>query len=188
MFARAISSVEIMRILIWDNHWRSGWRLPSMKSYENEFKIILQYKYHHWVFWNILSESWQVVNYEYGSLLRKRKRTSIICVANLHSLPWNITSEAHKIRTTLIRRWIFKRASGNRCLHDAGETRPPRKAAAAAAAAAAILCQYIREQSPITEQRRILREHRIRTMIPGWHTWRRHYLRLSSSRMSTSTP
>ena len=104
----------------------------------------------------------------------KRKRTSIICVANLHSLPWNITSKAHKIRTTLKRRWIFKRASGNRCLHDAGKTRPPRKAAAAAAAAAAILCQYIREQSPTTEKKRILREDRIWTMIPGWHTWRRH--------------
>ena len=55
---------NLWEFLIWDNHWRSGWRLPSMKSYENEFKIILQYKYHHWVFWNILSESWQVVNYE----------------------------------------------------------------------------------------------------------------------------
>ena len=41
----------------------------------------------------------------------------------------------------------------NRCLHDAGRTRPPRKAAAAAAAAAAILCQYIRGQSPTTEKK-----------------------------------
>ena len=77
----------------------------------------------------------------YGSLLRKRQRTSTMCVANLHSLPWKITSMVHKIRTTLKRRWIFKRASGNRCLHDAGKTRPPRKAAAAAAAAATIPCQ-----------------------------------------------
>ena len=83
----------------------------------------------------------------------KKKKTSIICVANLHSLPWNITSMAHKIRTTLKRRWIFKRASGNRCLHDTGKTQPPRKAAAAAAAAAAILCQYIRGQSPTKEKK-----------------------------------
>ena len=48
----------------------------------------------------------------------RRKKNSIICVANLHSLQWNITSMAHKIRTTLKRRWIFKRASGIRCLHD----------------------------------------------------------------------
>ena len=81
----------------------------------------------------------------------KRKKTLIICVANLHSLPWNITSMVHKIRTTLKRRWIFKRASGNHCLHDAGKTQPPRKAAAAAAAAA-ILCQYIRERSQIEKR------------------------------------
>ena len=54
--------------LNWDNHWRSGWRLSSTKSYENEFKIILQYKYHHWVFWNIFiriltsRESWITVH------------------------------------------------------------------------------------------------------------------------------
>ena len=88
-------------------------------------------------------KSW-VMNY--SSSLREKEKTSIICVANLHSPQWNITSKAHKIRTTLKRRWIFKRASGNRCLHDAGKTRPPRKAAAAAAAAAAIPCQYIRGQ------------------------------------------
>ena len=118
----------------------------------------------------------------------KRKKTSIICVANLHSLPWNITSKAHKIRITLKRRWIFKRASRNRCLHDAGELRPRRKAAAAAAATAAILCQYIRGQSPTTEMKRILREDRIWTIIPGWQTWRRYYLKRSSSSKSTSTP
>ena len=83
----------------------------------------------------------------------KKKNTSIICIANLHSLPWNITSMAHKIRTTLKRRWTFKPASGNRCHHDVGKTRPPRKAAAAAAAAAGILCQYIRGESPTTEKK-----------------------------------
>ena len=85
---------------------------------------------------------------DYGSSLREKEEN----FDNLHSVPWNITSMAHKIRTTLKRRWIFKRASGNRCLHDAGKTRLPRKAAVAAAAAAAILCQYIQEQSRITEK------------------------------------
>ena len=78
-------------------------------------------------------KSW-IVNY--GSSLRKKK-TSIICVSNLPSLPWNTTGKV-------------QRASGNRCLHDADKTRPPRKAVAAAASATAILCQYIREQSPFT--------------------------------------
>ena len=36
--------------LNWYNHLQSGWRLSPIKSYENEFKIILQYKYHHWIF------------------------------------------------------------------------------------------------------------------------------------------
>ena len=47
-----------------------------------------------------------------------------------------------------------------------GQPRPPRKAAAAVASAAAIPCQYIREQSPTVEKKRILREDRIRTTIP----------------------
>ena len=86
-------------------------------------------------------------------------------------------SKAHEIRTTLKRRWIFKRASGNRCLHDASETRPPRKAEAAAAAAA-IPCQYIREESQSTEKERILRENKIRTTIPGLQTCRKHSLKI----------
>ena len=147
-----------------------------MKSCENEFKIVFQYKYHHWMFRNVFFLNfdkyrglWVTVHH-----CAKRKKTSIICVANLHSLPWNTTSKAHKIRTTLKRRWIFKRASGNRCLHDAGKTRPPRKAAAAAAAAAAIPCQYLREQSQITEKEWILREDKMRTTILGWQTCRKH--------------
>ena len=105
----------------------------------------------------------------------KRKKTSIICVANPTAYAWNIMSKAHMIQTTLKRRWIFKRASENRCLHDAGKTPASSKAAAAAAAAAAIPCQYIREQSQITEKERILREDKIRiTAIPGLQTCRKH--------------
>ena len=160
-----------------------------MKSCENELKIIFQHKYHHWICRNVLSEFWQIVDYELRLVVARKGRKLRLTVLRIFtSLPWNITSKAHKIRTTLKRRWIFKRASGNRCLHDAVKTWPRRKAAAAAAAAAAILCQYIRGQRPTTEKKRILREDRIWTTIPGWHTWRRHYSRLSSSSMSTSTP
>ena len=94
-------------------HLQSGWRFSSMKSCENEFKIVFQYKYHHWIFRNVFlifdkyRGIWITVHH-----CAKRKKTSIICVANLHSLPWNTTSKAHKIRTVLKRRWIFKRASG----------------------------------------------------------------------------
>ena len=107
-------------------------------------------------------ESWITVHH------RAEEETSIICVANLHSLPWKITSSAPKIRTTLKRRWIFKRASGNRYLHDAGKSRNPRTAAA-------ILCQYVRGQSPTTEKDKRFRKDRISIMITGWHTWKRHY-------------
>ena len=109
-------------------------------------------RYHHWLFRNVLYEFWQIVNYELVLHCAIRKNTSIICVANLHSLPWNTTSKAHKIRTTFKRRWIFKRALGNRYLHDVCKTRP-RKAAAAEAAAAVIPCQDIRGQSPTIEKK-----------------------------------
>ena len=160
-----------------------------MKSYENEFKNhppvqVPSLNISECPIWILTSrESWITVHH-----CAKRKKKSIIFGANLHSLPWNITSKADKIRTTLKRRWVFKRASGNRCLHDAGKTQPPRKAAAAAAAAAAILCHYIRGQSPTTEKKWILWEDRIWTLTPGWQTWRRHYLKRSSSSKSTSTP
>ena len=108
----------------------------------------------------------------YGSSLReKEEHLDNLCCES--SQP-TVESKAHEIRTTLKRRWIFKRASGNRCLHDAGETRPPRKAEAAAA----IPCQYIREQSQSTEKERILREGKIRTTIPGWQTCRKHSLKI----------
>ena len=45
-----------------------------MKSYKNEFKIILQYKYHHWVFQNILHESWQVVSYGLLFIFARKKK------------------------------------------------------------------------------------------------------------------
>ena len=41
---------------------------------------------------------------------------------------------------------------------------------------------------PNYRKKRIHREDRIWTRIPGWRTWRRHYSRFSSSSMSTSTP
>ena len=88
----------------------------------------------------------------------KKKKTSTICVANLHSLPWNITSMAHKISNNVETNNIETKMNlqaciGKRCLHDAGETRPPRKAAVTAAAAAAILCQNIQEQKMSVFQR-----------------------------------
>ena len=196
MFARAISSVEIIK-----PRWRSctrtsredrwsrneGRKLKLVQSFTKWLPVVTNEKLREGIqnhppvqvpslnipeclIWILANRGlWITVHH-----CAKRKKTSIICVANLHSLPWNITSKAHKIGTTLKRRWIFKRASGNRCLHDACKTRPPRKAAAAAAAAAAILCQYIRGQSPTTEKKRILREDRIRTTIPGWQTCRKH--------------
>ena len=50
-----------------------------------------------------------------GHHCAKRKKTSIICVANLHSLPWNITSKAHKIRTMRVKPGLLekKRSSGS---------------------------------------------------------------------------
>ena len=49
----------------------------------------------------------------------KRKRTSIMCVSNLPSLPWNVTGKVHKIRTTLKRRSnlpaCFRKRMSRRC-------------------------------------------------------------------------
>ena len=106
----------------------------------------------------------------------KRKKTSIICVANLHSLRRGIS----RVRLTRFKqRWNEDESSsvhrGTVAFTMRVKPRPPRKAAAAAAAAAAIPCQYIREQSQITEKERILREDKIRiTAIPGLQTCRKH--------------
>ena len=133
--------------------------------FEKDWKHILQCKYHHWIFLELLM--WILISREFWITLHhcvKRKKTSIIWVANLHRLPWNITSMAHKIRTTSKRRWIFKRAPGNRCLHDAGKTRPPRK------------WQRRRQQSCVNTyedkvqlKKSVFQKDRIWTMIPRWY-------------------
>ena len=51
---------------------------------------------------NVLFEFWQVVSCRITvHHCAKKKKTLIICVMNFHSLPWNITSTTHKIRTTV---------------------------------------------------------------------------------------
>ena len=112
----------------------------SQKSCENELKIILQHKQHHWIIRNVLYEFWK--NRELWIMVHhcaKKKKTSTICVANLDRLPWIITSMAHKISNNVETNNIETKMNlqgciGKHCLHDAGETRPPRKAAVAAAA------------------------------------------------------
>ena len=58
----------------WHSHHRSGWRLSPMNSCENEFKIILQYKYHHWIFRSVPFKFWQVVNYEVRFIIERKGR------------------------------------------------------------------------------------------------------------------
>ena len=123
----------------------------------------------------------------YCSEIKENLRCICVAQSSQNFYPWNITSKAHKIRTTLKQRWIFKRASGNRCLHDAGKTRPPRKAAAAAA----VLCQYI--EDPKSNYTRKEKDQITRGQEFGLQFLddRRgediHLKRLSSSK-STSTP
>ena len=119
----------------------------------------------------------------------KRKRTSIMCVSNLPSLPWNVTGKVHKIRTTLTRRSNLPACFGKRTPDDAGKSRLPGKAAAAAAAAAAILCQYIRERSPFTSKKEITKEDRIwTTKFSDSRRAENIPLKLSSSSISGLTP
>ena len=96
-FARAISNVEIMKIKIGTiidevvggcHQWKVA-RMSSKSS--SSTSTIIEY-------FGLSSlnfdKSW-IMNY--GSSLRGKEETSIICLANLHSLSWNITSKAHKI-------------------------------------------------------------------------------------------
>ena len=105
----------------------------------------------------------------------KRKKTSMICVSNLHSLPWNITGKAHTIRTTLKRRWIFKRASGNRCLHDAGKNPASSKSSSGSSGGSSNLVSiHPRTKSNYRKRKESFEKTKIRTTIPGWQTCRKH--------------
>ena len=116
MYARAISSVEIIRPW-WksctrtsrEDRWsRNEGRKFLKKMGQSSTKcltVVINEKLREWILnhppvqelWILTSrELWITVHH-----CAKKKRTSIICVANLHSLLWNITSKAHKIRTTL---------------------------------------------------------------------------------------
>ena len=109
----------------------------------------------------------------YRSLLRKRKRTSIMCVANLHSLPWN------KIRTTLKAKMNLRACIGkplpSRCSSSSGgssnivSVHPRTKS------------NYRKGQNPSRRQNKDYNSWMtdVQKNIPS---------RLSSSSMSTSTP
>ena len=85
MFERAISSVN--EVVDGCHQWKVA-RMNSESS--SSTSTIIEYFG--------MSGIWIAVH-----CCAKRKRTSVIFVANLHSLPWNITSKAHKIRTMLKR-------------------------------------------------------------------------------------
>ena len=199
MFARTISSVEIIKPR-WRSYTRTsredrwnrnkGRKVKQVQSLTKWLTVVTNEKLREW------KSSLSILEYSSRMLTNrglwiavhhsaKRKKTSIICVANLPSLPWKITSMVHKIRTTLKRRWIFKRASGNRCLHDAGKTRPRRKSSSGGSSIPMSIhprtkSNYRKGKNPSRRQ--------IRTTIPGWQTCRNIPSRFSSSSMSTSTP
>ena len=150
-----------------------GWHL--WKVCKNEFKIILQCKYHHWIFQSVLHEFWQIVDYELRFIIaRKGRKRSIICVVNLHSLPWKITSMVHKIRTTLKRRWIFMRASGkpfpSRCGWNPASSKSQQRQQRRQQQSHVNTSEKVKLQ----KRKRILRADKIRTTIPGWRTSRKH--------------
>ena len=94
--------------------------------------------------------------------------------------------------TRFEQRWnegqTFRRASGNRCLHDAGKSRPLRKAAAAAAAAAAILLQYTRERNPFARRKRSFERTKVGLQFLDARRAENISLKPSSPSMSGSTP
>ena len=105
---------------------------------QEEYKIITQCKYHHWILrtiseWILIIRGWWVTVQNCA----RRKRTSIRCASNLPSLPWNITTKVHKIRTTLKRRSNIQACIGKPLPPQSGKVPTSSKAAAAAAAAAA---------------------------------------------------
>ena len=101
--------------------------------------------------WILISRGWWVTVHKCA----RRKGTSIICATNLPSVPWNITSKVHTIRTMLKRRSNLLACIGKPLLPQSRKIPAFSKAAAAAAAtAAAILYQCIREWSPFIWRKR----------------------------------
>ena len=73
-----------------------------MKSYENEFKIILQYKYHHWIFRKILYEYWQIVDYELRFNIARKGRKLRLSVLRIFTAYRGISRVRH---TRFEQRW-----------------------------------------------------------------------------------
>ena len=116
-------------------------------------------------------KSW-IMNY--GSSLRKRKKTSTICVANLHSLPWNITGKVHKIRTTLKRRSNLPACFGKPLPPRCGKNPASSKSSSGSSGGSSNpMSIHPRTKSDYTN-RKILREDRIWTTILGCQTCRKH--------------
>ena len=163
---------EEQRSQNWCNHSQNGWRLTPMKSCENEFLIIFRTS-------TIIEcsrvshmnsdTSWIGVNN-----CAKRKRTSIMGVPNLPSLPWNITSLVHKIRKTLKRKSNLPACIGKplppRCGLNPASSKSSNGSSEGSSNPMSIhprtMSHYI--------NRKILREDRIWATIHGCQTCRKH--------------
>ena len=100
-----------------------------------------------------------------GSSLREKEEDfdNLYCESSKPSVEYHElgSQDSNNVKTMM----NLQACIGKRCLHDAGKTRPPRKAAAAAAVAAATSMSVHPRQSSTTEKKRTLREDRIWTML-----------------------
>ena len=146
-FARAISSVEIMKLKLVQSLTQAvdgchQWKVTRMdsKSSSSTSTII---EYFGMSYMN-LDKSWLV---NYGSSLSEKEENfnNLCCESSKPTVEYHEkgSQDSNNVETKM----NLQACIGNRCLHDADKPGPPRKAAAAVAAAA-ILCQCIWGQSP----------------------------------------
>ena len=100
----------------------------DQENLQEEFKIVTQYKYHHWKLrtisrWSLIIRGCWITFQK----LRKKEENFDDVYFKSSKLPCNITSMVHKIRKHWNEGQTWKHASGNRWLYKAGKSRPPRK-------------------------------------------------------------
>ena len=102
------------------------------------------------------------------------RTTSIMWASNLPSLPWNITSKVHKIRTTLKRRSNLHACIGKPLPPRCGKIPASSKSSSGGSGGRSNPMSIHPRTKSTYVKKEILRKERIWTTTSGWLTCRKH--------------
>ena len=147
-----------------------------MKSCKNEFKIILQCKYHHWIFQSVLHEFWQIVDYELRlhHCAEKEENFDNLCCESAQPTVENHeygSQDSNNVETKMNLHACIGKPFPSRCGWNPASSKSSSGSRQRRQQQSHVNTS---EKVKLQKRKRILRADKIRTTIPGWRTSRKH--------------